>query len=130
MTKKTTAKKTIPVTRQAMRDQLLGHAPKPNRKEVTLFGVVLEMQQPTLGSILKSQDIEDGKERAVNMIIQYSFVPGTNDPIFEEADKDIILNWPFNDELVTLQLTIAELTGVDVKEAEAELKGNPSKEQS
>lgn len=127
-TKKTV--KVTPPTRGQLRDALLGNAPKPLTKEITLFGFQVELHQPTLGSILEAQSIEDEKKRSVNMIIEYAYVPGTNETIFEPADAEMILQWPFGDELVTLQLAIAELTGVDTKNMEDDLAGNPLKEQS
>ena len=122
--------KAIPVTRQELRNKLLGHAPKPMRKELTLFGQIIELQQPTLRAILAAQDIVDTKERSIDMIIGYSYVPGTDEHIFEAGDKEMILNWPFNNELIDIQLAIAELTGVDVGKAEEILTKDPLDVQS
>ena len=127
MTKKAAVKK---LDRQAIRDQLLGHAPKPKTKIMTLFGVDIELRQPTLGGILESQELESGKARATSMIIGYAYVPGTHELIFEDADNDMILNWPFDDDLTQIQLAIAELTGVDIAEAEEVLRGNPLSKRS
>lgn len=132
-TTKKTPTKDIPttvVTRKSLRDSLLGHAPKPMRKELTLFGQTIELQQPTLRAILEAQEVVDTKERSIGMIIEYAYVPGTSEHIFEPADKEIILNWPFSDELVAIQLAIAELTGVDVSAAEKELTKDPLDAQS
>ena len=116
--------------RDALRGKLLGSAPKAERKLITLFGHEIELRQPTLQAILEAQDIEEETERSVHMIIEYSYVPGTAERLFESTDKDVILQWPFGDDLLTLQLTIAELTGVDISDAEEDLKENPLKEQS
>jgi len=128
MSKKDSTKKDIPtkaLTRDEIRKALLGNAPKPTHKDVTLFGIKLELRQPTLGGILAAQDIEDARERAVDTIVNYSYVPGTNERVFEVTDKDVILGWPFTEELVTIQVAVAEMTGVDITEAETELKGAP-----
>jgi len=134
MTKKAATKKTklveVPLTRQQIRDQLLGHAPKPKRTPITLFGIKIELQQPTLRAILDVQEVEDTKERSTGMIIDYAYVPGSNEKIFEPADREVILNWPFNNELVELQVAIAKLTGIDIEEAEKVLKAAPLGEQS
>ncbi len=129
-TKKKAAIKKTPLTRQQIRDQLLGDAHKPKRELLTIFGIEIELQQPTLRGILDVQEITDTKERSAGMIIDYAYVPGSNERIFEPADREIILGWPFNDEIVKLQLAIAKLTGVDIEEAEAILKGAPLDEQS
>ena len=128
--KKVAPEKVISYTRQQMRDRLLGSAPKPVRKLVTLFNTPIELQQPTLRAILDAQGVTDVKERAVSMIIEYAYVPGTNELVFEEADAEMILGWPFSDDLVTVQLTIAELTGIDIAAVEKELEKDPLGEQS
>jgi len=130
VTKATKAIPATPVTRQELRDKLLGHAPKPLRKELTLFGQDIELQQPTLRAILTAQNVEDTKERSIDMIIEYVYVPGTNEHIFEAGDREMILNWPFSEELIAIQLAIAELTGVDVSDAEETLKKDPLDVQS
>jgi len=129
MTKKATKKK-APLTRQQIRDKLLGHAPKPNRVKLTLFGTDIELMQPTLRAILDVQEVADTKERSTGMIIDYACVPGTDERIFEPADKEMILGWPFTDEIVDMQMAIAKLTGVDIEEAEKILRGSPLDEQS
>lgn len=127
MTKKASTKDipTKALTRDEMRKALLGNAPKPTHKTVTLFGIDLELRQPTLGGILEAQDIEDPKARAIDTIVKYSYVPGTDELVFEMTDKDVILSWPFTEELVTIQVAVADMTGVDIAEAEKELKDVP-----
>lgn len=127
---KKTARKPQAETRDSLRASLLGNAPKPLRKELMLFGKTIELQQPTLGAILDSQAVEDMKMRAVDMIIQFAYVPGTNERIFEPADYDTIVDWPFGEELVDVQMAIAELTGVDIEDAEEVLQQDPLEEQS
>ncbi len=119
-----------PLTRDDLRAKLLGNAPKPETRQITLFGTEIELRQPTLAAILASQDISDAKERMADMIIQYAFVPGTLEPIFESTDKAVILNWPFGEDILHLQTVIGELTGIDVDDAEAKLKASPLDEPS
>lgn len=132
MNKKVAPNKVIKASeaRQDLRDKLLGHAPKPKRKLITLFGSDIELQQPTLRAILDAQKVQDDKARSVDMIIGYTYVPGTNEKVFEPADSEVILNWPFDKELLDLQLAVAELTGVDIQTAEQELKDDPLEGQS
>ncbi len=131
MTKKATSKKVAtPLTREQMRDKLLGHAPKPERISLKLFGTDLDLVQSTLGSILDIQDMPTGKERAAFMIIQYACMPGTSERVFEEADQEVILNWPFGEDLTEVQEAIAELTGIDISDATEDLRKDPLKEQS
>lgn len=115
----------IKVTRDDLRAGLLGKAPAPRTKIMPLFGMEIELRQPTLSAILDAQDIVDTKIRTANMIIEYAYVPGTGEQIFDMADQDVILNWPFGEELVNIQVAIAELSGVDITGAEDELADNP-----
>jgi len=130
MTKKATVKKNAtPLTRQQMRDALLGQRHKPKTKRITLFGIDVELQQASLGSILDVKITDDSKVSAINMIIKYACVPGTSERVFEAADRDMIEAWPFGDDVMALQDAIAELTGVDIEGAEQELKSSPLEEQ-
>ena len=130
VSKKVAPEKVIKYTRQQTRDRLLGNAPKPIRKLMTLFDTPIELQQPTLRAILDAQGVTDAKERAVSMIIEYAYVPGTDELIFEAADQEMILGWPFNDDLLNIQLAVAELTGIDIEAVEAELAEDPLDGQS
>ncbi len=131
MNKKVSRKKVVKSqTRQEMRDALLGNKHLAKSEIVTLYGVRLELRQPTLGAILDGQDIEDSKARSIDMIIRFACVPGTHERVFEDGDRELILNWPFGDDLVLLQQTITKLSGLKVDDAEKELKTNPLKEQS
>jgi len=131
MTKKVTkvnAEKAL--TRKEMRDALLGHAPEPETKLIDLFGISLELRQPSLGAILDAKDTEDSKVSSTNMIIKYACVPGSDEQVFEEADREMILNWPFGKDMVALQEAITELTGIDTTSATEDLQTDPLKEQS
>ncbi len=120
-------KDAIPValTRDELRTALLGNAPKPDSKIITLFGVEIELKQPNLGAILKTRAEGDDATRAIDMIIEYAYVPGTNDHVFEMTDRAAMMNWPFGKDLTTLNTAIAELTGVDIDVAVEELHADP-----
>ena len=118
------------LTRDQIRAAMFGKKHKGNTKLVSLFGVEIELRQPTLATILDSRDEGDEKKRITEVFIKYSYVPGTDELIFEDTDSEIILNWPFGEDLIEVQKTIAELTGVDLGEIEEELKENPLDGQS
>lgn len=130
MTKKAAVKKVEPLTRKQMRDQLLGHAPKPVRKALILWGIEVDFVQPTLEAILKGQAELSVKDRSIDMIIGYACVPGTDERVFEEADKELIMTWPFNEDVMNMQIAIADLTGVNIGAAEEDLKTDPLDKQS
>ncbi len=113
------------LTRDQLRAALVGKTHQPERQMVTLFGQEVELQQPTLASILGAREDLDEKTRVADVFINYAYVPGTNERVFEEGDRDTILNWPFGEELIEVQRVIAKLTGVDIADAEEALQGDP-----
>lgn len=113
------------LSRDELRTALLSAVPKPDSKIITMFGVELELRQPNLGAIMKTREKANETTRAIDMIIEYSFVPGTNDHVFEATDHDMIKNWPFGPDLARLNAAIAELTGVDIEAAVEGLRHDP-----
>ncbi len=112
-------------TRDELRKALLSDTPKAESKMITLFGMQVELRQPTLEAILKARDTEDTTSRAVDMIIEYAYVPGTDEHIFEPGDRVQMLRWPFGKDLTELNEAIADLTGVDIATAMEDLKRDP-----
>ncbi len=114
-----------PLTRDEIRAVLLGKTPLAKSKLITVFGVEIELRQPTLASIMTTREIEDPKVRATEMIIKYAYVPGTEEYVFENTDREMILRWPFGEDLLLLQQTITDLTGLDIDAAKEDLEENP-----
>ncbi len=103
------------------RDELRGKifASKNFRKEeITLFGAIVELRQPTLGQILEAQEQEDRKVALLKLLVEYCFVPGTEERVFEEADLDAIMNMPFSKDVEKLNEVMLGLTNIDVLGAE------------
>ena len=121
---------TTQLTRDQVRAQLIGKKHKPKSTLITLFGVEVELRQPTLAAILNAREEESEQKRTTDVFLNYAFVPGTDEKVFEEGDRDTILNWPFTEELVEVQIAIARLTGIDLGVAEEELKADPLEESS
>ena len=130
MTKKAEAKAVPAPTRDELRTLLLGSKHESESKLITLWGIEIELRQASLKDVLKASDTDDAETNAVNMVIRYAYVPGTNERIFEPADKDVILSWPFGEDMQKLQKIVGELTGIteeDLEAAKAEMKDNPLK---
>ena len=108
-------------TRDELRAILIGSTPKGKSKLIEVFGVELELRQPTLAAIMQTRDETDTAQRAVGMIIEYAFVPGTDEHVFEDTDAEFILRWPFGEDLTKINAAIAELTGIDIGAAEEAL---------
>ena len=110
--------------RDSLRSKLLS-THKPESRLITLFGAEIELRQPQLQDVMKARETEDPADRAADMIIRYAYVPGTNERVFEEADKDTIVQWPFGGEFMELQKALTSLTGIDMDAAEAEVRQDP-----
>ncbi len=111
-------------TRDEIRAALLG--PKLAKSvDITIFDIPIELRQPSFASIMRARDESDTPKRAADMIVNYAYVPGTDEKVFTEEDIDKILEWPFGDDLTRLNTAIAELTGIDVSGEEELLKEDP-----
>lgn len=115
----------VPLTRDQLRAALVGKKHAPKSVLATLFGVEIELRQPTLESIVDAKDDADAKTRTTDVFIKYAYVPGTDERIFEDTDRVMILRWPFSEELLKVQEKIAGLTGIDLSAAEVELTTDP-----
>lgn len=94
---------------------------KPGRKVITLFGQEVEIRQPTLAQITKLGKASAANDKIppiVRIMIEYIYVPGTEDKIFDIADAEQLATMPSGKWLSDLNKAIEELTGVDVEAAE------------
>lgn len=120
----------IPLTRDEIRAVLLGKTPKAKSVAIEVYGVKLSLKQPRFGDIMTAREEPNPAKRAVELIIQYAYVPGSEDRVFEDTDMEMILRWPFGEDLVRLQNAIAELTGLNIEAEEANLRKSPLDESS
>lgn len=98
--------------------QKLFSAKKFRSKTVNLFGDKVEIRQPSVGQILKARDSADSKEALIGILVDYCFVPGTTDKVFEKADTGAIMEWPVGKWFTDVNNAIVELTDIDVAGSE------------
>ena len=110
--------------RDAIRAQIF-KSKKFHSETVTLFGAKVEVRQPTLRDILKARDSDDKGSAAIDLIIGHCFVPDTNDKVFDDADKDLLLAMPFDDNLLEVSEALNRMTSINVKDEEKNLKKTP-----
>lgn len=115
---------TKPHSKSAIRAAILGM--KAKSELVTLFGAEVEVRQPSLGVIMDSRERmfsgeTDLKSQTVDMIIRYVFVPGTNEKVFDEADRDELIQLPFSNDINKLSTTLNRIMGVDASEVKEAL---------
>lgn len=107
----------------SQRDEIRGKvfaAHKLATEEIEIFNTKIELRQPTLSDVLVIQqardDSEDGSvpvSAVAKVLIQYSFVPKTNEKIFEEGDGEAIMQLPFGDDMIRVTDALERLTKVN-----------------
>lgn len=85
------------------------------RKLLTFNGAEIEMIQPKLEWIV-TRDPEKNIN-IVDYLINFARVPGTDEAVFEEADRAVLLDLPFDRNMKDVVEAINTLTGVDIAEA-------------
>ena len=107
------------VSRDTIRAAIL-NAKNTNRKsiEIDFFDQAIEIRQPTLGQLSKMTE-DDKTPTIITLLLEYCYVPGAkNQKVFDEADKDELLQLPTGEWLGHFNKAIEELTGVNVEVAE------------
>lgn len=118
------------MSRDDIRKILIGNTPTARSEIITIFGVTMEMRQPPLSDVLGTVIGDNTKKQVAYFVINYCYMPGTTERIFESSDEAAILKWPFGPDFMRLQDLVTELMGVDVSEEEEQLKESPLAEQS
>jgi hypothetical protein len=104
-------------TRDDLRNAILNSDQATVQTQViTFFGQQIELRQPTVGQIEKQAN-NGGNSTLSNMLIEYAYVPGTNDKVFEDTDADTLKGLPFNQDVQAATAAVTKLTGIDVSEA-------------
>lgn len=116
------------------RDKLRGTVMKKRGKSkvIDFRGGKVEVRQPPLEAVLDAREEAKGdtKRAIVSSIINYVFVPSTDEQLFEKGDMEGILKFEFDEDMMALQNAITELTGVDIEAETKNLEKAPSEEPS
>lgn len=105
-------------SRDEVRSKLFSGA-QSNRKTETInmFGTQVEVRQPSVGQVLELQGSDDQRSQLVRMMIEYCYVPGTDEKVFEPADEEAIMNWPVGDWFNQFNNAVMRLTDINVEAA-------------
>lgn len=114
--------------RDALRAKLL-QTRKPSSKVFTFFGEKLELRQMTVADVMKTNPDENEQHRLIGILIQYAYVPDTDEKVFEEGDSDVLLSQPFGQDFVNLSEALSELTSVNFTAQKPDSEKNPSPSQ-
>lgn len=113
-----------PKTRDEIRAKIFSAKPKFELVE-DFYGTDIELRQPDLETALQARNAEEN-EHVFTMLLDYAYVPGTNEKVFEEADVEAIRALPFGPEMANLLGKVNKLLGID-GEAIAEMLKDATK---
>ncbi len=85
----------------SIRERILAKAAQKEVLELTWAGVTFEWRRPTLETISRTRDAQtDDADRnfVVQMVVDHSYVPGTDELVFQPEDYAELMNLPFDGE--------------------------------
>lgn len=83
---------------------------------IQFFGAEIELRQPSLGDIAKMNDEGTQHSAIVQTLINYAYIPGTDEKVFDETHADDLNALPFDNNFVRVSEAIRALTQVNVGE--------------
>lgn len=104
-------------TRDAIRAKVFAY--KPLKKVViNIFGADIELRQPTLGSIMDARDAENTNAGVIDTLIQYAYIPGTDEKVFEDTDAEAFKQLPADTWIQTVADALTKLSDVNFTNTE------------
>jgi hypothetical protein len=97
---------------------------KIKSKIVTFFGADVELRQSTIGS-LDARTSGDEKYTIVGAIIENAYVPGTDEKVFDEGDRDMLTALPFGADIQRLTKAMNELSETDFLDTKHDSDATP-----
>ena len=118
----------MPMTARDLKSLIFSAESKRLKSRVIKFfgGVDIEIRQPSLKSITEMQSGDTNIAAAVYVLLNFTYVPGTDLKVFDEMDIEKLESLPFGVELQLLMDTWREISGIKVEEAEKNSKASPS----
>ena len=108
------------------RDGLRAKVFSGNKEEhqLVINGAEVEVKAPNLGEVMELQNKmqADGKSGIVSLLLNFCYVPGTDEKIFEPEDEEAILAMEIGPWVADLTKIIAKITGISLQMEE--LEGN------
>lgn len=108
------------MNREQLRAQIFQESNrKPKSKVVKFYGVDVEVRQPLVVDVLEDRS-DDGDKRIamLRLAIKYSYVPGSDDRIFEDGDYDSLKTMPLDESFQNVFEAINTLSSINTKAQE------------
>lgn len=110
-----------PLTRDNVRARIFAADNTRGEAEIiNFFGTKIELRQPSVGDMQKfsEQAGQGDTTQFTQILVSYSYVPGTNEKVFESGDVASLNLLPFNAEMQHVVTVIERFTNLSVQEAE------------
>lgn len=107
--------------RDGIRSAIFASKNKGATRTFDFFGQAVEIRQPTLAQITRLSRVaaEDTKiPQVVRVLIEYCYVPETNEKVFDIGDAEQLASLPSGKWLANFNKAFEELSGIDVEAAE------------
>ena len=112
---------TAPSVKDKIRSGILNGKKIVKSETMSLFGTEIELRQATLSTMAKiarATEADSKTPGVVRILIEYAYVPGTEDKLFSEADVAELSQLPGGPWVKTLNAIVGRLSGADVDAAE------------
>jgi len=96
--------KPTPTKKKSLREQILTNA-QIKKKLLSFHGVDIELRQPTLRSLIATQNQLEGTDNSQLLaaaVIENSYDPKTGEKVFEDSDLETLLDLGYDAELSTI----------------------------
>lgn len=104
--------------RDAMRAAIF--APKQVKSEpVNFFGQDIEIRQMILADVLNASNNPDRESAIIDTLINYAYIPGTDERVFEEGDAAQFKTMPFGADFIRVSKALEALTEVNFLDKKA-----------
>lgn len=108
------------MNRDQIRSQIFSAESRKGKSKIVIFhGAEVEIRQPVIGDIINQSEKDGATAQAMlKLIIKNTFVPNTDERVFEDADYDALVGMPLDESFNAIIDAITDITGVKVKEQE------------
>lgn len=106
-------------TRDNLRSKMFNsEGSKAKRIPIVVNGIELEFRQPTIGTLNDLVSDNEDKSLAVVALIRFSYIPKTEDKLFDDADYDSIMEFAPTGDIREALNEISKLLGFAAEEKE------------
>lgn len=121
LTEPTIPAKPVPISRDALRARIFAAENKRGKSTIVeFFGTDIELREPSVGDIQRlGERLNDEKSIGfVQILIDYAYVPGTDDKAFEEGDMETLSQLTFGADVQRVLEAVEGFTNLSIKDAE------------